>query len=198
MLSGCFFHVTELNKFRSALAQPQISASRRESMPVPRRYHIKWYCSTIALVLQCIRLDTAVSSVWYCSGEKDNPERQRGAMRKSPHCIRSRTALSLPMHRIAFLTALYKEQTHSPIYYNLLLSGKTQNRIKSLSELLYNQGFGLFHDKSKPPLMKKHRLWGCFLNISCNNIIPCFVRILHKRDKVDVVHECEANHCYHL
>ena len=33
----------------------------------------------------------------------------------------------------------------------LLLSGKTQNRIKSLSELLYNQGFVLFHDKSKPP-----------------------------------------------
>ena len=33
----------------------------------------------------------------------------------------------------------------------LLLSGKTQNRIKSLSEHLYNQGFGLFHDKSKPP-----------------------------------------------
>ena len=40
-----------------------------------------------------------------------------------------------------------------PIKYNpqLLLSGKTQNRIKSLSEHLYNQGFGLFHDKSKPP-----------------------------------------------
>ena len=36
----------------------------------------------------------------------------------------------------------------------LLLSGKTQNRIKSLSELLYNQGFGLFHDKSKPPNQK--------------------------------------------
>ena len=35
--------------------------------------------------------------------------------------------------------------------YKLLLSGKTQNRIKSLSELLYNHGFGLFYDKSKPP-----------------------------------------------
>ena len=80
----------------------------------------------------------------------------------------------------------------------LLLSGKTQNRIKSLSEHLYNQGFGLFHDKSRPPLTKKYWFWGCFLNISCNNIIPCFVRILHKRDKVDVVHECEANHCDHL
>ena len=80
----------------------------------------------------------------------------------------------------------------------LLLSGKTQNRIKSLSALLYNQGFGLFMIKASPPLMKKHRFWGCFLNISCNNIIPCFVWILHKRDKVDVVHECEANHCDHL
>ena len=36
-------------------------------------------------------------------------------------------------------------------YCEVLLSGKTQNRIKSLSELLYNQGFGLFQDKSKPP-----------------------------------------------
>ena len=35
--------------------------------------------------------------------------------------------------------------------FEILLSGKTQNRIKSLSEHLYNQGFGLFHDKSKPP-----------------------------------------------
>ena len=36
-------------------------------------------------------------------------------------------------------------------FLKLLLSGKTQNRIKSLSELLYNHGFGLFYDKSKPP-----------------------------------------------
>ena len=40
------------------------------------------------------------------------------------------------------------------LYRRILLSGKTQNRIKSLSELLYNQGFGLFHDKSKPPNQK--------------------------------------------
>ena len=45
--------------------------------------------------------------------------------------------------------ALYNTAFH--IYCRVLLSGKTQNRIKSLSELLYNHGFGLFYDKSKPP-----------------------------------------------
>ena len=33
---------------------------------------------------------------------------QCGAPIKSPHCIRSRTALSLPTHRIAFFRSLYK------------------------------------------------------------------------------------------
>ena len=37
------------------------------------------------------------------------------------------------------------------VHFLLLLSGKTQNRIKSLSELLYNQGFGLFMIKASPP-----------------------------------------------
>ena len=120
MLLGCFFHVTELNKFGSALAQSQIPASQSKSMPVPRRYHIKWYCSTIALVLQCIRLDTAVSSVWYCSGEKDSPERQRGAMRKSCRCDACSMLLSLPTHRIAFLTALNISHKLNPKGYVLL------------------------------------------------------------------------------
>ena len=44
-----------------------------------------------------------------------------------------------------------KEYRPTDIDIELLLSGKTQNSIKSQSELLYNQGFGLFHDKSKPP-----------------------------------------------
>ena len=48
------------------------------------------------------------------------------------------------------------------------------------------------------PLMKKYRFWWCFLCFSFKHVIPCFVWILQKRDKVDVVHECEANHCYHL
>ena len=115
LLRTCSSLSTKLNKFSPALAQSQIPASHRKSMPVPRRYHIKWYWSTIALVLQCIRLDTAVSSAWYCSDEKDRPEKQRGAMGKSCRCNGCSMLLFLPTHRIAFLKALYKEQTHCPI-----------------------------------------------------------------------------------
>ena len=114
LLRTCSSLSTKLNKFSSALALSQIPASQSKSLPVPRRYHIKWYCSTIALVLQCIRLDTAVSSAWYCSGEKDRPERQRGAMGKSCRCVGNSMLLSLPTQRLAFLKALYKEQTHRP------------------------------------------------------------------------------------
>ena len=114
LLRTCSLLSTKLNKFSSALALSQIPASQSKSLPVPRRYHIKWYCSTIALVLQCIRLDTAVSSAWYCSGEKDRPERQRGAMGKSCRCVGNSMLLSLPTQRLAFLKALYKEQTHRP------------------------------------------------------------------------------------
>ncbi|MEE1145167.1 MAG: hypothetical protein UHS32_00140, partial [Bacteroidaceae bacterium] len=42
---------------------------------VPQRYHIKWYWSTKALVLECYRLDTAVSAQWYCGGKKSGGER---------------------------------------------------------------------------------------------------------------------------
>ena len=45
--------------------------------------------------------------------------------------------------------------------------------------------------------MKNHRFRRCFLYVSLKHLLPRFVWILHKRDKVDVVHECEANHCYH-
>ena len=114
LLRTCSSLSTKLNKFSSALALSQIPASQSKSLPVPRRYHIKWYCSTIALVLQCIRLDTAVSSALYCSGEKDRPERQRGAMGKSCRCVGNSMLLSLPTQRLAFLKALYKEQTHRP------------------------------------------------------------------------------------
>ena len=38
--------------------------------PVSFSYHIRWYWSTKALVLQCIRLNTTVSALWYCSDEK--------------------------------------------------------------------------------------------------------------------------------
>ena len=49
------------------------------------------------------------------------------------------------------VAALNPKRGNSYVYKKILLSGKTQNRIKFLSELLYNHGFGLFHDKSKPP-----------------------------------------------
>ena len=39
-------------------------------------------------------------------------------MRKSYRCVGNSMLLSLPPHRIAFLTVLYKEQTHRPIYNN--------------------------------------------------------------------------------
>ena len=48
------------------------------------------------------------------------------------------------------------------ISFELLLSGKTQNRIKSLSELLYNQGFGLFMIKASPPNEKAQVLGALF------------------------------------
>lgn len=35
-------------------------------------------------------------------------------MRKSYRCVGNSMLLSLPPHRIAFLTVLYKEQTHRP------------------------------------------------------------------------------------
>ena len=35
-------------------------------------------------------------------------------MRKSCRCVGNSMLLSLPTHRIAFLKALYKEQTHRP------------------------------------------------------------------------------------
>lgn len=57
---------------------------------------------------------------------------------------------ALEKMRKEYFEIIHRETGRNVISY-LLLSGKTQNRIKSLSELLYNQGFGLFHDKSKPP-----------------------------------------------
>ena len=105
LLRTCSSLSTKLNKFSSALAQSQIPASQSKSLPVPRRYHIKWYWSTIALVLQCIRLDTAVSSAWYCSGEKDRPKRQRGAMRKSCRCDEKVMPLRWLFHAVVFAHA---------------------------------------------------------------------------------------------
>ena len=55
--------------------------------------------------------------------------------------------ITLRKHYLLLLSG----KNHEAFQKQLLLSGKNQNRIKSLSEHLYNQGFGLFHDKSKPP-----------------------------------------------
>ena len=41
---------------------------------------------------------------------------------------------------------------------------------------------------------KKCRFGWRFLSLFCKNVIPGLVRIFHKRDKIDVVHERKAHH----
>ena len=52
--------------------------------------------------------------------------------------------------------------------------------------------------KSKPPLIKKRWQWRSFLSLSGKNIVPRFIRILHKTDEVYVVHERQTYHCHYL
>ena len=80
------------------------------------------------------------------------------------------------------------------IYPILLLSGKTQKDKIILLEALYNRTSGVHFQKASPPLIKKGWLRWCFLSFFGKDVLPCFVGIFHKCDKIDVVHQRKTHH----
>ena len=48
--------------------------------------------------------------------------------------------------------------------------------------------------KKQAPLIKKGWLRWCFLSFFGKDVLPCFVGIFHKCDKIDVVHQRKTHH----
>ena len=70
--------------------------------------------------------------------------------------------------------------------------------IENLSESPQNQASDSLFPKSKPPLIEKCRFWWCFLCLLGKNILPCFIRIFHESEEIDLVHKRKTHHGDHL